>query len=549
MAKRSDREEFIKNHPHVVARETPNSYEAETALIGGMLIDGQTASKFMPLLSSDDFYTPAHKYIYEAIAALVVGAKPVDFVTVVGQLEKAGTLEMSGGVEYITKLVAAVPTVANAEYYFDIVKKHTRLRAMIDIAKRMADEAYALDPDDTALSRAEAALYGLAETNRRGNLRKIDPYMSEFLHDLKLRSTSRSVFRGVPTGFLKLDMLLGGGFQKSDLIILAARPGQGKTSFAMNCVVNAARCKRPDTHKPYGIAVFSLEMSATQIAKRMLCSVGGYDMSRANRAIVEADEWDKLFAAQAELSQSNLYIDESGDITPAEILSKCRALKHSSGLDFVMIDYLQLMQSGKKLDNFVREIAEITRALKLAAKELDVPILLLSQMSRSIEQRKGNDKESRLSDLRDSGAIEQDADIVLFIDRKETPGENGDRNARPETSEVYLNVAKHRNGETGNIKLIWHPATTTFKDPDGDRRPEPPMSVVDRVAAERAKENVKKNVEALVRASEEQIAAQPPAQSEVPPAAPPESSGMPWDESDGDGDGGNGEDPGDIGLI
>ena len=168
MAKREDREQFVKNHPHVVARETPNSYEAETALIGGVLIDGQTATKFMPQLGADDFYTPAHKFIIEAIRDLFNAAKPIDLVTVVGQLENKGTLELAGGVEYLSKLIAAVPSVANAEYYFDTVKKHTRLRAIINIAKRMADEAYALDPDDNALSRAEAALYGLAESNRRG---------------------------------------------------------------------------------------------------------------------------------------------------------------------------------------------------------------------------------------------------------------------------------------------------------------------------------------------------------------------------------------------
>lgn len=469
MPKRQDKEEFIKNHPHVIARETPNSYEAECALLGGIMIDGHTATDYLPRLSRDDFYTPAHKYVIEAIADLFNAAQPIDLVTVSGQLENKGTLGLCGGVEYLTKLMGDVPTVANVAYYFSIVKKHTRLRAIIDIAKRMADEAYALDPDDKALTRAEAALYGLAESDRRGKPELLKSFVGDVLKDLRDRSTQSNVFRGVPTGFTKLDMCLGGGFQKSDLIILAARPGQGKTSFAMNCAVNAARRKRPDTGEHYVVAVFSLEMSATQLAKRILCSVGEYNMSRANRGVVDESEWDRLYAARNELDPVKLYVDETGNITPAEVLSKCRALKHSVGLDFIMIDYLQLMQSGKNLDNFVREVAEITRALKLAAKELDVPILLLSQMSRSIEQRKGNDKESRLSDLRDSGAIEQDADIVLFIDRKDVPGENNDN--RAPMQEVYLNVAKHRNGETGNIKLIWQPATTTFKDPDAGTEP------------------------------------------------------------------------------
>lgn len=468
MPNNQDREEFAKKHPNVKARETPNNYEAETALIGSMLIDGPTASKFMPQLSADDFYTPGHKYIYEALAELFNAAKPIDFVTVVGALESSGTLELSGGVDYLSKMISAVPTVANVDYYFALVKKTARLRAIIEIAKKMADEAYSLDPDDTALTRAESALYGLAESTRRGKPEKLEGYIKEVLEDLNRRATETNVFRGVPTGFSRLDGILGGGFQKSDLIILAARPGQGKTSFAMNCAVNAARRRRPDTGKPYHVAVFSLEMSAVQLAKRILCSVGNYDMSRANRAVINEAEWDRLYSARDELGRTGMYIDESGDITPAEILSKCRALKHSVGLDFVMIDYLQLMQSGKHVDNFVREIAEITRALKLAAKELDVPILLLSQMSRSIEQRKGVDKESKLSDLRDSGAIEQDADIVLFIDRKETGTDKG------AAAEVYLNIAKHRNGETGNVKLIWNPSTTTFRSADDNGHPEPP---------------------------------------------------------------------------
>ncbi len=467
---KNDREGAIKNHPHVVARQTPNNYEAETALLGGMLIDGPSASKYMPQLTADDFYTPSHKYIYDALADLFNAAKPIDIVTVVGAMENRGTLALAGGVEYLSKLTTAVPSVANAEYYFDIVKKNTRLRAIIDIAKKMADEAYALDPDDNALAHAEAALYGLSESTRRGKPERLEGYVAEVLKDLKKRATETSAFRGVPTGFNKFDSVLGGGFQKSDLIILAARPGQGKTSFAMNCAVNAARRRRPDNGKPYSVAVFSLEMSATQLAKRILCSVGSYDMSRANRAVIDENEWDRLYAARDELARTNLYIDESGNITPAEILSKCRALKHSTGLDFVMIDYLQLMQSGKKVDNFVREIAEITRALKLSAKELDVPILLLSQMSRSIEQRKGVDKESKLSDLRDSGAIEQDADIVLFIDRKDVPGGDG----KQTSSEVFLNIAKHRNGETGNVKLIWIPSTTTFREANDHGNPEPP---------------------------------------------------------------------------
>ncbi len=461
----NERDDAIKKHPNVAARETPNSYEAECALIGGVLLDGTTAVKFMPQLSVDDFYTPAHKLLYDAMSTLFTATKPIDLVTVVQQLSSDGTLEMAGGVDYITNIVNAVPSVSNTEYYFTIVKKMTKLRAMLNVAKQMADEAYALDPDDDALARAEAALYSLAETGRRGKPEPINKFLDEAMKDLKRRQDDRDAYRGVPSGFPYLDMMLGGGFQRSDLIILAARPGQGKTSFAMNCAVNAALARRPDTKKPYSVAVFSLEMSAVQLARRILCSVGNFDMSRANRANIDEMGWAKLYGAQARFVDTNLFVDESGDVTPAEILSKCRQLKHTKGLDFVMIDYLQLMQSGKRIDNIVREIAEITRALKLAAKELDVPILLLSQMSRDIDKRK--DPTPQLSDLRDSGAIEQDADIVFFLDRTsksqdvENPADDTASSVSGNT--VYLNVAKHRNGETGSVRLVWIPSTVTFK--------------------------------------------------------------------------------------
>lgn len=465
MAKTDDRQEFLKKHPNVTAREMPNSYEAETALIGGMIIDANTAVKYLPMLEADDFYTPAHKLLFEAMNFLFASTQPIDLVTVVQQTESSGTLEMCGGVDYISRIVNAVPSVANSEYYFQIVKKHARLRALIAIAQQAADEAYAYDPDDTALAHAEAALYGLSEAGRRGKPELVAGSIGEALKDLRQRQENRDAYRGVPSGFPYLDTMLGGGFQRSDLIILAARPGQGKTSFAMNCAVNAALSRRPDTKKPYVVAVFSLEMSAVQLARRILCSVGNFDMSKANRADINAAGWAKLYDAEARLKDTRLYIDESGSVTPAEVLSKCRALKHTVGLDFVMIDYLQLMQSGKRIDNIVREIAEITRALKLAAKELDVPVLLLSQMSRDIEKRK--DPTPQLSDLRDSGAIEQDADIIFFLDRSakssgvEDPADDG--GGTVEGNIVYLNVAKHRNGETGAVKLVWMPSTVTFK--------------------------------------------------------------------------------------
>lgn len=474
----NNQDESVKRHPNVTARETPNNYEAESALLGGMLLDSSTAMEFLPQLDSDDFYNPSHKFIFEAMSSVFAATKPVDLVTVTEQLSANGTLGMCGGVEYVSELVNAVPSVSNSAYYYNIVRKTAKLRAMIAVAKQMADAAYALDPDDKALTMAESALYSLAETGRRGKPEPVRTFVNQALADLKERQENSDAFRGVTTGFPYLDSLLGGGFQRSDLIILAARPGQGKTSFAMNCAVNAAlAAPHGKDKKRYSVAVFSLEMSGVQLAKRMLCSVGNYDMSRANRAAVTADDWSKLYRAQNKFGDAQLFIDESGDVTPAEILSKCRQLKHSHGLDFVMIDYLQLMHSGKNIDNIVREIAEITRSLKLAAKELNVPILLLSQMSRDIDKRK--DPTPQLSDLRDSGAIEQDADIVFFLDRSASKKPEADdaaatSNSPQGTETVFLNVAKHRNGETGSVRLLWNPATVTFKSPD--HHPEAPSA-------------------------------------------------------------------------
>lgn len=475
------KEAFKKQHPNVTAREMPNNYEAECALLGCFLIDSKVAVEYLTQLSPDDFYMPQHRAIAESMKELLTRTMPTDLVTVVQQLETMGELELCGGVDYLARLVDVTPSAANAEYYYKIVKKDAQLRAVITIARQMADTAYSLDPEDNALEQAEAALYALAENSTRTKPKLITGYIEEALNDFKQRQNNRNAYLGVPTGFAGLDKMLGGGFQKSDLIILAARPGQGKTSFAMNCAVNAALAKRPDTKKPYSVAVFSLEMSAVQLAKRILCSVGTFDMSKANRADINEMEWAKLYDAERRLAGTSLYIDESGSATPAEILSKCRQLKRQQGLDLIMIDYLQLMHSGKRIDNVVQEIAEITRSLKLTAKELNVPVLLLSQMSRDIDKRK--DPTPQLSDLRDSGAIEQDADIVFFLDRNIKPDAKvEDPSAHsPDTrlpgNTVYLNIAKHRNGETGSVRLVWIPSSVTFKSVDKIEEPRAHMGL------------------------------------------------------------------------
>ncbi|MCL2255994.1 MAG: replicative DNA helicase [Firmicutes bacterium] len=467
-----------KQHPNLSARVLPSSYESEQAVLGCVLIDEFAPSLVLTELKSSDFMSFAHREIFNAAQHLTTNDKPVDALTVAETLKGMGSLDSIGGIQYLNQLTNLVPSAANLKHYAGIVRKTSILRKLIESANKISDKAYTGDMEGNALAFAEAEIFSLAEKLDQSKLKPSSEGMREAIARMEMLFRDPNAARGIPTGFKRLDKILN-GFQKSDLILVAARPGQGKTSIAMNFILTAAlnSNRRTDAGNPdpYKCAVFSLEMGSAQIAKRMLCSRAKVNMKNANSGDLKPDEWKRIYQAKSQLDKAHIYIDDSSLTTPVEILSKCRRLKREKGLDMVMVDYLQLMSSGKnRIESRQQEVAEITRTMKIAAKELDVPIILLSQMSRDIEKR-GTKKEAakpQMSDLRESGAIEQDADIILFIHREHDPR---DMTIDEETrNKVELIIAKHRNGETGSVDMKWEGQFTTFRDIDYTSEPPPP---------------------------------------------------------------------------
>ena len=432
----------------------PHSIEAEQSVLGCMLIDNNVVTKITARLLPSDFYSEAHKTIYESMLELNTTNQPIEFVTVVDKLDKNNTLNAVGGAEYINTLANALPSASNFSVYVDMVKRDSLCRALINVSNQIAEMAYDSDDGQKALEYAEGLIYSLAEKQQQSDLEHILPALSEAISNMDEIAKNGGKIKGISTGIKEFDQLTN-GLQNSDLILLAARPGVGKTSFALNIAINAC------LNQNKTCAIFSLEMPRVQLAQRAICSVAKVSMSKAKKGTLSTEDWKYIWTANKRLSEAKIYIDDSSMNRPNDILDKCRRLKREKGLDIVVIDYLQLMTGMTKTDNRQQEISEITRYLKITAKELNVPIILLSQLSRAIEQRK--DHKPMLSDLRESGAIEQDADIVLFIDN---PDKYNDVVSQNEPGICELVVAKHRNGETGNIKMRWVPEYTLFVDPD-----------------------------------------------------------------------------------
>ena len=455
-------------HPNLKARVLPHNNEAEQAVLGCALIDADAPIHIISELRPDDFYSKSHGYIFEAMQKISAKDEPIDVVTLTQELETMGLLESVGGLTYLADLSNSVPGAENYKHYVGLVKKLSNLRKLIGAAQRITDVAFVGDPDDDAIAYAEREIYSLSEENDRSSLQEIQPSIVEAISRMEQMYRDPTAGKGIPTGFKGLDNILN-GFQPSDLILIAARPGQGKTSIGMNFIAHAAmhatRKTAAGKDNPYRCAVFNLEMPAIQIAKRLLCSEARVDMSKANSGRLSPEDWKSIIAAKAKLDKAQIYIDDSSLSTPIEILSKCRRLKREKGLDLVMVDYLQLMTSGERVESRQQEVSAITRLMKIAAKELNVPILLLSQMSRDIEKR--TSKKPQMSDLRESGAIEQDADIIMFIyreyDKDDVAIEEEKRN------KVELIIAKHRNGETGSVELRWDGPSVRFCDVDKSR--------------------------------------------------------------------------------
>ena len=446
----------------------PNNLDAEQALLGCMLIDNEILADVLEQLDKNDFYQESHQFILGAIKIVFAERKPIDIVTLCDRLDSDGNLEKSGGISYVSELAQITPSAANYKYYLDIVKRDSINRSLIRAARDIAEFSKSSDDSLKSVQFAEERIYNVSRVNDSSTVKDIreGSGIAAVLDKFEKLAKDKDAYRGIPTGFTRLDKLTN-GLQKSDLIVLAARPGMGKTSLAMNIVEHAA------LGSDAVCVVFSLEMPEVQIIQRLLCGAANVSMSNALSGKLTPNDWKKLVKASEKLKQSRINIDDSSRVTPAEILSKCRRIKSKNNgrLDLVMIDYIQLMSSGKKggEENRVQEVASITRELKIMAKELDVPVIALSQL------RRIQSGEPQLSDLRESGAIEQDADIVMFINRPDvTATEEEMEKKKLVNGMADLIIAKHRNGGLDRIKLRFKGELTKFVNPEPDDGLEPP---------------------------------------------------------------------------
>lgn len=456
----------------------PHNRDAEMALLGCLLIDHDIASDIVDKLHEDDFYTEAHQLILRAMQRVFNNRKPVDLVTVADQLESDACLDKAGGISYLTDLTQITPSAANYKSYQEIVTRDSMNRRLIRASRKIIETSMKSGDERESLAFAEKSIYDISRQSERSVLLGMDEgdIINQVIHKFETLQSDPESFQGIPTGFKRLDKVTH-GLQPGALIVLAARPGMGKTSLAMNMVENAS------LNAGKVCAVFSLEMPRQEIIQRLLCSYANVSMSKALSGELTAKEWKKLMLAGDQLKKSKIYIDDSSRVTPGEMLSKCRRLRSTAGsLDLIMVDYIQLMSSGDSRtagsDNRTQEVASITRDLKIMAKELGVPVIALSQL------RRIQSKEPTLSDLRESGAIEQDADIVMFINRPEaiaTAEELASGKIIKGAAELIL--AKHRAGEQGRVALKFIGECTKFVDVDDQNRDDEPPEFGSRAQA------------------------------------------------------------------
>jgi len=433
----------------------PHNIEAEQAVLGCMLLDSDVIPTVTELIRSSDFYREDHREICEAIIDIVEKAGPVDIITVAEQLQQRGTLEKVGGIDYLASITSAVPTTANARHYAKIVEEKSLLRRLIKAAQDIAGMSYdEAEEAEFVLDKAEKAIFDIIERRSTQGFTHIKDVLLETFSRLEELYNSKSPITGVPTGFTDLDMKTA-GLQNSDLILIAARPGMGKTAMALNIAQYAAVQK----HVP--VALFNLEMSKDQLVNRMLCSEVMVDSHKMRTGKLDDEDWKKIARALGPLSEAPIYIDDTPGLTVMDIRAKCRRLKLEKRLGLVVIDYLQLMRGRGRAENRQQEVSEISRSLKILAKELNVPVVTMSQLSRGPESR--TDHRPMLSDLRESGAIEQDADIVMFLYRDDYYNPDSDKK---NIAEVI--IAKHRNGSTGTIYLKWFGQYTKFANLERD---------------------------------------------------------------------------------
>jgi len=439
----------------ILKRVPPQNIEAEQSVLGAILLDNDAINQAIEILTAEDFYRESHREIFRAMVALSERNQPVDAITLTDALRTGGVLEAVGGAGYIAELAACVPTAANAGHYARIVREKALLRSLASIATEIASGAYDSPPNvDEYLDESEHKIFEISERRIRQSFYSMPELTRESIKLLERLYERKELVTGVPTGFLDLDRLTA-GLQPSDLIVIAARPSMGKTALALNIAAHAAT----ECDPRLGVALFSLEMSKEQLVLRMLCAEGRVDSSRARAGYLGERDFPKLAQAAARLSEAPIFIDDSSDTSPIVLKAKCRRLmrERNANLGLIIVDYLQLMRSARPGESREKEIAEISRSLKALAKELKVPVVALSQLNRQVETRP--DRRPLLADLRESGAIEQDADVIAFIYRDEMYHRDS---KEPGVAEII--IAKQRNGPTGTAKLTYLTQFTRFEN-------------------------------------------------------------------------------------
>ena len=441
------------------SRTMPHDDVAEQSVLGGMLLSKDAIADVVESLRASDFYKPAHETIYEAILSLYGHGSPADAITVADELKKRGELTRVGGASYIHMLIASVPTAANAQYYAEIIKEHAIMRRLIEAGTKIAQLGYANETEvDTLVDQAQAEIYAVTDGNAKEDYVSFSDALEETINEIDANSNRPDGVYGVPTDFIEFDELTG-GLHGGQMIVIAARPGVGKSTLALDIARSAS------IHHQMTTVFFSLEMSRTELAMRILSAEGKISMGRLKKGDLDTEGWTNLATLQGRIDSAPLFIDDSPNMTLMEIRAKCRRLKQRNDLKLVVLDYLQLMSSGKKVESRQQEVSEFSRSLKLLAKELDVPVIALSQLNRGSEQR--TDKRPMVSDLRESGSIEQDADMVILLHREDMYNPDSER-----VGEADMIIAKHRGGPTRTIPLAFSGKYSRFNNMANEAPPQ-----------------------------------------------------------------------------
>ena len=441
------------------SRTMPHDDVAEQSVLGGMLLSKDAIADVVESLRASDFYKPAHETIYEAILSLYGHGSPADAITVADELKKRGELTRVGGASYIHTLIASVPTAANAQYYAEIVKEHAIMRRLIEAGTKIAQLGYANETEvDTLVDQAQAEIYAVTDGNAKEDYVSFSDALEETINEIDANSNRPDGVYGVPTDFIEFDELTG-GLHGGQMIVIAARPGVGKSTLALDIARSAS------IHHQMTTVFFSLEMSRTELAMRILSAEGKISMGRLKKGDLDTEGWTNLATLQGRIDSAPLFLDDSPNMTLMEIRAKCRRLKQRNDLKLVVLDYLQLMSSGKKVESRQQEVSEFSRSLKLLAKELDVPVIALSQLNRGSEQR--TDKRPMVSDLRESGSIEQDADMVILLHREDMYNPDSER-----VGEADMIIAKHRGGPTRTIPLAFSGKYSRFNNMANEAPPQ-----------------------------------------------------------------------------